>query len=371
MAHPPQRIAAFGFRCIPPRPGCSGADKFAEELYSRLAARGHQVTGYCRVHDDAAPPEYTHKGVRLINLRTFRKKGLEAFWHSFKVVLHIVWHNTGDVVHIQNGGNSLFIPFLRLFGKKVYLTEDGAEWDRSKWSGPARLYMKTMMYLTARVPNGVIFDNVFVREAFEKRFGRSYHFIPYGSEPQHDEAPTDVLQRLGLTPGGYFLFVGRFIPEKGLQYLIPAFERLQTDKKLVLVGGAQQGSEFAAKVTATDDARILMPGFMYGPDVHTLMRNAYAYVQPSDLEGLSPVILENMGLGTPVVCSDIRENLFVVGETALTFRKSDTDDLVRVLQQALQEPDLLRRQAERAAQRAADKFSWAAVTSQHEDVFFA
>jgi glycosyltransferase involved in cell wall biosynthesis len=233
------------------------------------------------------------------------------------------------------------------------------------------LYLKAMMYLTARVPNGVIFDNVFVREAFETRFGRQYHFIPYGSEPQRGEAPTDVLQRLGLTPGGYFLFVGRFIPEKGLQYLIPAFEQVRTDKKLVLVGGAHQGSEFAARLTATQDARILMPGFMYGPDVHTLMRNAYAYVQPSDLEGLSPVILENMGLGTPVVCSDIRENMFVVDDTALTFKKSDTADLARVLQRALQEPDVLQRNAALAEQRAANKFSWAAVTSQHEDVFFA
>lgn len=368
--HPPQRIAAFGFRCIPPRPGCSGADKFAEELYVRLAARGHQVTGYCRVHDNTSPAEYTYKGVRLINLKTFKKKGVEAFWHSLQATLHIIWHNTADVVHVQNGGNSIFFPLLRLFGKKVYLTEDGAEWERGKWSWQARLYLKAMTQLTARVPNGVIFDNVFVREKFEARFGRKYHFIPYGSDPQLDEPDTDVLVRLGLSPGEYFLFVGRFIPEKGLQYLVPAFEQVQTSKKLVLVGGANQGSAFAAQVTTTSDARILMPGFMYGPNVHTLMRYAYAYIQPSDLEGLSPVVLENMGLGTPVICSDIKENMFVVADTALTFKKSDTADLAEKIRFSLNHADTLRSNAEKAARRAANQFGWDAVTSQHEAVFF-
>jgi glycosyltransferase involved in cell wall biosynthesis len=363
------RIAAFGFRSIPPRPGCSGADKFAEELYTRLAARGHEVTGYCRAADDSGPAEYQHRGVRLINMRTFRKKGLEALWHSFKAVLHIIRHNTGDVVHIQNGGNSLFIPLLRLFGKRVCLTEDGAEWDRGKWPWYARLYLRAMMSITARVPDAVIFDNIFVREAFEKKFGRKYHFIPYGSEPQKDEPDTDVLTRLGLEPGGYFLFVGRFIPEKGLQYLIPAFEKVNTDKRLVLVGGANQGSEFAARVTRTDDGRILFPGYMYGADVHTLMRHAYAYIQPSDLEGLSPVILENMGLGTPVICSDIRENLYVVGDTAITFRKSSVDDLRSKIETALQQPELLKANAVRARARAENEFSWEAVTTAHEKIF--
>ena len=370
MSYSGKKIAAFGFRCVPPRPGCSGADKFAEELYVRLAARGYEVTGYNRVYDGDGPAEHIYKGVRLLNISTSKRRGLEALIHSAKATFHIIRHNTGDVVHIQNGGNSIFIPLLRLFGKKVFLTEDGAEWDRGKWPWYGRLYLRIMTYLTAYVPNGVIFDNVFVQEMFEKRFGRSYHFITYGSEPQSDEPPTDVLERIGVKPGEYLLFVGRFIPEKGLQYLIPAFEKLMTDKKLVVVGGATQGSEFAEKVTRTNDGRIIFPGYMYGADVHSLMRNAYAYVQPSDLEGLSPVILENMALGTPVICSDIKENLFVVGDTALTFRKSDTDDLVRVFRYALDHPEVLIANAARALKRATDNFSWEAVTTQHEVVFF-
>jgi glycosyltransferase involved in cell wall biosynthesis len=123
-------------------------------------------------------------------------------------------------------------------------------------------------------------------------------------------------------------------------------------------------------VTRTDDPRILFPGYVYGADVHTLMRRAYAYIQPSDLEGLSPAVLECMGLGTPVICSDIRENLFVVGDTAVTFRKSDVEDLAMKIRQALEDTAGLARNAARAARRSAEMFSWESVTTQYETVFY-
>lgn len=364
------RLAAFGFRSMPQQPGCAGADKFAEELYVRLARRGYQVTGYNRVYEPPEKVHFEYKGVRLVNLLTTRKKGAEALLHSFKATLHILRYNTGDVVHIQNGGNSPWALVLRLFGKRVFIGEDGAEWNRSKWPWYGRLYLGLMKYLTAYAPNGVIFDNQFVRDWFEQRFRRQYYFIPFGSEPPTDEPPSNILERLGLEAKEYFLFVGRFIPDKGLQYLIPAFEQLATDKKLILVGGTTDSSEFVKSLRSTSDPRILFPGYVYGEDVHALMRGAYAYVQPSDIEGLSPVILENMGLETAVICSDIRENIYVVGDTALTFGKSDTVDLARILRYALDNPDALIQNAERARKRAMDMFSWESVTAQHEELFF-
>lgn len=367
----PVRIAAFGFRSVPPKPGCAGADKFAEELYTRLAAHGYDITGYNRVYDHDDVSSYTYKGVQLINLRTPRRKGIEALWHSFRAMLHIILHNTGDIVHIQNGGNTIFAVPLRLAGKKVFISEDGAHWDRDMWPWYARLYFNLSRWLTAYVPNGVIFDNVFVRDAFEQRFERRYDFVPFGSEPTVDETDSDILERLGLVSGEYFLFVGRFIPDKGLQYLVPAFEALATDKKLVLVGGTIDGSKFEQSLKSTHDKRIVFPGYLYGSDVHTLMRNAYAYIQPSDVEGLSPVVLENMGLGTPIICSDIRENRFVVGDTAITFKKGDRADLTAQMAYALDHPAELGRNAAAARERAAARFSWDAVTRQHEEIFAA
>jgi len=125
----PLRIAAFGFRSFPPRRGSAGADKFAFELLPRLAARGHEVTAYARGYTgEDIPPPHQFMGVNVITLRTFRRSGAEALWHSAQVTWDIIRHNRADIIHIQNGGNSPFALVLRLFGKKTFLSEDGNEW---------------------------------------------------------------------------------------------------------------------------------------------------------------------------------------------------------------------------------------------------
>jgi glycosyltransferase involved in cell wall biosynthesis len=364
------RIAAFGFRSIPLRSGCAGADKFAAELFPRLVARGHQVVAYNRLYPGESPLGTEFKGVQLRNVYTpTTKKGFDSLLHGFKCVWDIIVNGTGDVVHMQNGGNSPFALILRLFGKKVFLSQDGVDWKRAKWPWYGRLYLRLTQYVSAFGPTAVIFDNVFCKAEFEKRFGRPYDFIPFGSEVSEDGLDTSILDELGLVPGGYFLFVGRFIPDKGLQYLVPAFEKLQTTKKLVLVGGSPNPSDFEQKIRSTTDPRIVFPGFVYGSKTHALMKNAYAYIQPSDIEGLSPVILENMGLGVPVVCSDIQENQFVVGDTALTFRKSDPEDLLKQLERALANPDELAEKGRLGQSRAGSLFSWEVVADAHERIF--
>ena len=103
-----KRIAAFGFRSIPPQAGCAGADKFAEELFTRLVQRGHEVTAYNRVYEESSRQAGSYKGIKLVNLETVKAKGFDTLLHSFKATWHIITRNTGDVVHIQNGGNSIW-----------------------------------------------------------------------------------------------------------------------------------------------------------------------------------------------------------------------------------------------------------------------
>ena len=224
------RIAAFGFRSIPPHAGAAGADKFALELLPRLAARGHEVVAYARAYpgEDVKSP-HDFMGVKVITFRTFKKSGIEAFWHSARVTWDIIRHNRADIVHIQNGGNSPFALVLRLFGKKTFLSEDGNEWERGKWSWLGKTYLQATMRLTSFVHNEVIFDNIFTQAYFEKRFGKKYAFIPYGADVSYDPASEKILDELGLRRGGYFLFVGRFIPDKGLHYLVPAFEPTEAE----------------------------------------------------------------------------------------------------------------------------------------------
>lgn len=366
------RIATFTFRSVPQRPGCAGVDKVTVELHTRLAARGHRVVAYNRLFRGEEPLGTAYRGVQTRNFYTpTRKKGFDSIIHSFKVCWDIIRHDTADVVHIHNTGNSPFGLLLRLFGKKVVLSQDGVDWQRGKWPWYGRLYLWLTVFLTAYAPHRIVFDSVFYKADFEQRFGRTYDFIPWGSEvPEHD-LDRAILDELGLEPGGYFLFVGRFIPDKGLHYLVPAFERLATDKKLVMVGGAPNPAQYEKDLMATKDPRILFPGFLFGARNFSLMKYAYAYVQPSDIEGLSPVILENMGLGVPIISSDIPENKFVVADTARLFKRGDVDDLHAQLQWALDHPAEMKANGLRGRERAQREFSWDRCADEYERVFQA
>ena len=363
------RIAAFGFRSIPPANGSAGADKFASELYPRLVTHGYKVTAYNRIYKDDKSKEAFFKGVRLINIKTVGKSGFDSLFHSLKVTLHIIFFNTAEVVHIHNGGNSIFALFLRLFGKKVFVSQDGIDWKRDKWNWYAKFYLYLSSFITAYVPNGVIFDNIFAKELFEKKYKKKFDFIPYGSEVIFDENKKDILQKLDLIDNEYFLFVGRFIPDKGIHYLIKAFEQITTDKKLVLVGGSPNPSGYEVGLHSTKDPRIIFPGYIYGNDVNILIEYAYSYIQPSDVEGLSPLILTVMGIGTPLICSDIKENRFIAEDNALYFHNSDPNDLKKQIEFALNNPKEIRQFSEIGRQKITQRFRWETVTNQHIELF--
>lgn len=251
------------------------------------------------------------------------------------------------------------------------LSQDGVDWQRAKWPWYARAYLWLTMFVTAFAPHRVVFDTVFYKADFETRFRRRYDHIPWGAEVPDGGDDPDILAELGLEPGEYFLFAGRFIPDKGLHYLVPAFKRLDTKKKLVLAGGPPNPAAYEHQLAAmaAGDPRVVFPGFVFGSKLFTLMRNAYAYVQPSDIEGLSPVILENMGLGVPLIVSDIPENRFAVDGTALEFVRGDVDDLHAQLRYALDHPDLMRANGHAGRERAAVEFSWDRCAERYEQVF--
>lgn len=371
MASIPLRIAAFGgFRTIPPKPGGAGSDKFAVELYPRIVARGHQLTAYTRIYpgDKDTQPE-SYEGIRLKAFKTVNKAGFDTLLHSCKATWDIIFNNTADYVHLHSGANSLWAIPLRIAGKKVVVTQFAMDWKRDKWPWYGKLFYLFSNVLTACIPNNVVFDNVFTKEYFEKKYQKSFAFIPYGSEVSQPSDHTNVLQQLGLKKNDYFLFVGRFIPDKGLHLLVNAFEGIKTNKKLVMIGGSPNPSGYEQKIRQTKDERIIFPGYIYGENTNILMKNAYAYIQPSLIEGLSPVILTVMGLETPLICSNIKENLFITKENAITFESGDSRSLKTAIEYLLENREIAITKAIVGKKDVIDRFNWDKIADQYIEIF--
>src|SRR5438046_7310475 len=98
------RIAILGTRGIPANYG--GFETFAEHLSTRLVARGHEVTVYCRAHY-VSPRELEFQGVKLKVLPTIRHKYFDTIVHTFLSALHAV-PKRYDAALICNPANAAF-----------------------------------------------------------------------------------------------------------------------------------------------------------------------------------------------------------------------------------------------------------------------
>ncbi len=352
------RIALLGTRGIPANYG--GFETFAEELSTRLAARGHQVTVYCRQRHSA--PEY--RGVRLQYLPTVRHKYLDTVAHTFVSTLHLLAHRT-DVALYCNAANALFTPWPRLLGVPTALNVDGIERKREKWNRLARGWYLVSEWLSTFCPAAMITDARAIRDYYRERFGKESQFIPYGAEVGR-VTETSLVEKLGLEPGRYFLYVSRMEPENRALEVREAFETIRTPYRLALIGDAPYSREYIRRVRETQDPRVLIPGAIYGEGYRQLGSHCFAYIHATEVGGTHPALIEAMGRGALVLYRNTPENAEAAGDAGIPF---EPEELAQKLQRVLDMPETAREALrQKAMERVRERYSWDAVTGAYEDL---
>ena len=350
------RIALLGTRGIPAHYG--GFETFAEELSTRLAARGHEVTVYCRERF----PEARYRGVRLQYLPTIRHKYLDTLAHTFVSTLHLLGHRV-DVALYCNGANALFTLWPRILGMPVALNVDGIERQRKKWNRLAKAWYLASEWLTTFCPTAVVTDAVTIQDYYRRRWGQKSVFIPYGADVGK-VAGCGALAALGLEPGRYFLYVSRMEPENHPLEVRQAFETVDTPFKLALVGDAPYAHDYIRRVRDTGDARIVIPGAIYGEGYRELGSHCFAYIHATEVGGTHPALIEAMGRGALVLYRNTPENAEVAGDAGIPFEPGElAEKMQRVLEMREEERDALRG---RALARVRERYSWDAVTDAYE-----
>ena len=357
------RIAILGTRGIPANYG--GFETFAEELSTRLVRRGHQVVVYGRTNNIRYEGS-EYKGVRLVLLPTIPHKYFDTVAHTFLSVWHVLGRDV-EIVLICNAANAIFSFLPRLAGMKTVVNVDGLERKRQKWNALGKAYYLLSERLSTFLPNAIVTDARTIQDYYRKRYGKRSYFIPYGAEPGRLET-TACLERLGLQPGEYLLYVSRLEPENNALLVVKAFEQVRTDKKLVIVGDAPYARDYIREVRATSDPRILFPGAIYGDGYRELQSHALCYIHATEVGGTHPALIEAMACGRCVLYLDTDENREVAGDAAIAFRKSPedlTEKIHGVLHDAAWRADLEQRAVERVRQR----YRWEDVTAEYERLF--
>ena len=361
------RIAMLGGRGVPAH--YSGSETCVEEVGARLAQRGHEVVVYCRRHNSQTDAK-TYKGMRRVVLPSLNTKHFDTPSHTLIALLHNFATRPADVLHFHGVGNSLFLPWLKVMPGKTVVTVDGPDWERPKWGRLARRVLKTSARLAIGLADAIITDSLVSQRYCRDHFGKKTEYIPYGAHVIEVEA-CDALAAYGLDRRGYILFVGRLVPDKGVHLLIEAFEGLQADLNLVIVGDSPIFPDYVRRLKSTRDPRVKFLGFVFGEPYRQLCAHAYAYAQPSLVEGTSPALLAAMGAGNCVVVNSIPENLETIGDAGLAYARNDPVDLRRVLRALIDDPGMVDCYRARAQQRVNDVDNWDTIALNHERLYQA
>ena len=361
------RIAILGTRGIPAAYG--GFETLAEELAARLVTRGHEVTVYARPGGVAeALPAY--RGARVVHLPTLRSKYLDTVVHGVLSGLHAAGSGY-DAVLVCNGINALACRLPRLLGAatRVALNVDGLERRRRKWNALGRLAYALSERLSCVLPDAVVTDAAEIEAYYRARYGKRSTFIPYGSDLPAPRG-TEVLERLGLRPGRYVLYVSRFEPENNPDAVVRGYRDLTTDLPLVLLGGAPYSDAFIARLRqeASGDPRVLFPGAIYGEGYRQLLAHAAAYVHATEVGGTHPALVEAMGFARPAVVHDTPENREVAGEAALYWDARRPHSLAAPLSGLLEDAAAAAALGQAAGRRARERYRWDDVAAAYEAV---
>jgi len=359
-------VTVTGTRGVPFIQG--GVETHCEELFSRVSRLKRKTkikiirrSGY--VTETNNVPSY--KGMKIVTLYSPRNKMFEATLHTAFAVLY-AGIKRPDVLHIHAVGPSLLTPFARLLGLKVVMTHHGPDYERAKWGKVAKLVLRVGEWAGVTFANRVIVISEGIGKGIEAKYGRKdYSLIANGVPAAIKNEGVDYLEEIGVEKDKYIFTLGRFVPEKGFNYLIKAFKLSESSAnyKLVIAGDCDHHSCYADnfKLLAQKNG-VILTGFIKGEKLQQLYTHARLFILPSFYEGLPISLLEAMSYKLDILASDIEPNKEVKLPAAFYFKKGKSEDLKNKIDSKLHEPT-------KAVEYDMSRYNWNNIAIQTQAVY--
>lgn len=360
------KIAYLGIKGLPSK---GGAERVVEAIVQRLAGR-HELTVYC--NGRYTPRDVQVLGVRLIRIPTLPGKHLQAISLFVLCALHALFRGNYDLVHVHNAEACFVVPLLRL-KYQVIATSHGPAYARHKWGRLAKTLIRLNDYFFAWFPNALTSVSRPLADEYKRKCGRPVHYLPNGVEnhpPLDMDAAAATLRANGVRDDYILFAAGRLDPTKGCHLLLQAFGRVDGDIQLLVIGDTATAPTYGRELQQMADGRVrFIPFIESKAQLFCIVQNARFFIFPSTVEAMSMMLLEVASLGVSIVCSDIPENISVLGEYTLYFKSGDIDDLADKLRWALDHVETMRGLASAAQAWVKQNYSWDAITEQYEKLY--
>jgi len=323
------KIGIIGSRGFPEIQG--GIETHCMELYTRIACSGdNKITVYRRKpYINSKNKDAKYKNIKFIDLSVPRSKFFETFLHSFLSTVHALFQNY-DIVHFHNTGPGFFIPIMKLSKAKVVFTYHNISYTQKKWNFAARSFLSLSEKISIKNSDFIIFISEVIKSEMVKKYNiNKYKVIFNGVCLPNKSIQSDYLEYLGLEKQKYIIGVGRFLEEKGFDYLIRAFRKTNiTDYKLVLVGDTDYPTSYSNKLKSiAKENNIILTGFIKGEKLNQIFSFARLFIMSSFEEGLPIALLEAMSYNIDVLVSDIPANLQIGLAKDDYYKVGDEDNL--------------------------------------------
>ncbi|MEK7189684.1 MAG: glycosyltransferase family 4 protein [Patescibacteria group bacterium] len=339
------KIAMIGQKGLPAIWG--GVERHVEELATRLAKNGHQVTVYSRSWYSQKRAKYN--GVALRFVPSIHTKNLDAITHTLFSTIDALRRDF-DIIHYHGVGPALlsFIPRLLKPRVKVIVTFHCQDRLHGKWNWFAKIMLLLGEFAACKFPH----ETIVVSQTLQKYVKEKYHcetiYLPNGITVS-EKTNGQTLAKFGLKKDQYILAVSRLVSHKAIHYLIQAFRQLKKKQpsltknlKLVIVGDGSFTDHYVEYLRAMtrDLPDIVFTGWQKGKELSDLFSESLFFVHPSQSEGLPLVVLEAMSYEKAVIVSDIPEHQEIIIDKRFLFEHNSVADLTRKLIWVLQNPTI-------------------------------
>ncbi|MBU1998452.1 MAG: glycosyltransferase family 4 protein [Candidatus Omnitrophota bacterium] len=355
------KIAIIGTRGYLSR--YSGIETATTQAAVLLAKKGYELVFYCQ-SKSAVPHLKLPQGIRIVSINTINRKHLATFLHVLFSTLHVLFTDV-NIVHYHALGPSFFALLPRLVGKKTVVTVHALDWRRKKWKYYAKSFLRICEYSANFLPNKTIVISRVLKHYFESKFKKAVYYIPNGINIP------GLADNVCQPPVHYILFVGRIVPEKGIDCLIKAFNGIQANIRLLIAGGPGFMHSYLSyiKSVACTNSRIEFLGAVDTITLQSLYSNAYLFVLPSEVEGLSVSLQEAMSYGRCVLASDIPESREALEECGFYFKTGDFIDLRNKVQYLIDNPGIVSKTGLKARELVKRKYCWDKVINDLDELY--
>jgi len=360
-------IAIFGVKYFPSKGGTS---RVVEAILGELQ-HSFNFTIYCYAQAEA---ESHLENVKVVQIPETPIKGIGVFWFYLKCYLHLRKQTDFDLVHIHKIDAAIFAPLLsRKF--PTITTAHALPYLNDKWSRLGKRYFRIAekMYMHKRgIPTVISKAH---QEHFESTYKREVKFIPNGIDldtPIDLVSTRTILAKHGVNGNYLFFAARRIIPLKGLHTLLGALKAINYSQPIVIAGDMDQMKDYSQQIMKlAEGLDVKFIGYIGDkPTLLGLVQEADFFVFPSELEGMSIMLLEAANTGCPIICSDIPANTNMFEEEEVSFFQSKSiDDLAVKLRTAIANPKLLAAQAHKAKTKVENAYSREAMSREYAALY--